>query len=103
MPVTFEHSHAPLAGAAAIIAALDSPLRLEIIYLLAQREHYVHELVSQVHKSQPLVSQHLRVLKRSGIVDSERTGREVTYRLARPKVLKLIRLAQMLAESPAER
>jgi DNA-binding transcriptional ArsR family regulator len=31
---------------------------------------------------QPLVSQHLRILKSAGVVTSERSGREVLYRLA---------------------
>ncbi len=32
-------------AAASVIAALDSPLRISIITRLAERDHYVHELV----------------------------------------------------------
>ncbi|WP_306507419.1 helix-turn-helix transcriptional regulator [Corynebacterium sp.] len=77
-------------SAATVISALDSPLRINIIQRLAARDHYVHELVAATGKSQPLISQHLRVLKRANIVDSERLGREVRYTLAAPKVLPLL-------------
>lgn len=74
----------------AIIGALDSRLRVQIIWRLSKREHFVHELVDGLGKSQPLISQHLRVLKHSGIVDSERRGREVVYRLVLPEAAGLI-------------
>lgn len=84
-PLSFD-----ITAAATVISALDSPLRIDIIQRLAERDHYVHELVSATGKSQPLISQHLRVLKRANIVDSERSGREVRYTLAAPKVLPLL-------------
>lgn len=79
-----------LDAAEGIISALDSRLRIQIVFRLSQRDHFVHELVAELNKSQPLISQHLRVLKRAGIVDSERRGREVIYRLDIPEVTELI-------------
>lgn len=76
--------------ASQIIGALDSPLRMEILLLLAQRDHVVHELVTTLNKSQPLISQHLRVLRRVGLVESQRAGREVMYSLAVPEVIDSI-------------
>lgn len=83
-------SDTDLDAAEAIIGALDSRLRVQIIWRLSIRDHFVHELVDGLEKSQPLISQHLRVLKRSGIVDSERRGREVVYRLVIPETAQLI-------------
>lgn len=83
-------SDTDLDAAETIIGALDSRLRVQIIWRLSVRDHFVHELVDGLEKSQPLISQHLRVLKRSGIVDSERRGREVVYRLVIPEVAQLI-------------
>ncbi len=40
-----------------------------------------HELVDALDVPQPLVSQHLRILKSAGVVAGERSGREVMYRL----------------------
>ncbi|AIG64503.1 hypothetical protein CATYP_07790 [Corynebacterium atypicum] len=87
-----------LVSAAAIIGALDSMLRLRIIRILQTGDHYVHELVAELDKSQPLISQHLKVLKCSGIVECERRGREVLYRLSRGDVCLLIDLAASVAE-----
>lgn len=88
----FEH-------AARVIGALDSEQRLQIILRLAKRDHVVHELVDYLGKSQPLVSQHLRVLKRSGLVSSTRLGREVVYHL---NIAKTSHLIEMAAEIGAE-
>ncbi|AGF73073.1 ArsR/SmtB family transcription factor [Corynebacterium halotolerans] len=76
-----------------VIGALDSRLRMEIVLRLSDREHYVHELVVELGKSQPLISQHLRVLKKSGLVDSRRRGREMVYRLIQPVAPEIIELA----------
>ena len=84
-------------AAAGVIAALDSPLRIAIISRLAERDHFVHEIVKATGKSQPLISQHLRVLKQAGIVSSERNGREVTYSLVAPEVLTLLEDAAKIA------
>ncbi|AJE33732.1 cadmium efflux system accessory protein [Corynebacterium humireducens NBRC 106098 = DSM 45392] len=90
------YSDTDLDAAEVIIGALDSRLRVQIIWRLSIREHFVHELVDGLQKSQPLISQHLRVLKRSGIVDSERRGREVIYRLVLPQAADLIGAAVTL-------
>ncbi|HHU66987.1 metalloregulator ArsR/SmtB family transcription factor [Corynebacterium sp.] len=90
------YSDTDLDAAEVIIGALDSRLRVQIIWRLSIRDHFVHELVDGLGKSQPLISQHLRVLKRSGIVDSERRGREVIYRLVLPEVADLIGAAVTL-------
>ncbi len=46
------------------------------------RQRCVHELVDALGVPQPLVSQHLKILKAAGVVAGERSGREVLYRLA---------------------
>ncbi|ANE05375.1 ArsR/SmtB family transcription factor [Corynebacterium crudilactis] len=76
-----------------LIRALDSPLRIQIILALNERPHFVHELVKLVQSSQPLVSQHLKVLKSAGIVDAQRQGRQMTYSLAQGRVLDILLLA----------
>ena len=62
--------------------ALAAPIRIAIVLQLRESERCVHELVDALDVSQPLVSQHLRVLKAAGVVAGERSGREVMYRLA---------------------
>jgi ArsR family transcriptional regulator, zinc-responsive transcriptional repressor len=64
-----------------ILRALAAPLRIAIVLHLLESARCVHELVDALQVPQPLVSQHLRILKAAGVVEGERSGREVLYRL----------------------
>ncbi|MET0901166.1 MAG: metalloregulator ArsR/SmtB family transcription factor [Mycobacterium sp.] len=70
-----------LDGAGEILRALAAPVRIAIVLQLQQSQRCVHELVDALEVPQPLVSQHLRILKAAGVVAGERAGREVMYRL----------------------
>ncbi|MBL3945473.1 ArsR/SmtB family transcription factor, partial [Bacteroides thetaiotaomicron] len=63
----------------------------------------VYELVDTLGSSQPLISQHLKVLKNAGIITSVRTGRQVQYELVTPDVTKLLdealKLEKLLANT----
>ncbi len=69
------------AAAGELLKALCAPARLAIVVELAERPRYVHELVERLGMSQPLVSQHLRVLRAARLVGVERRGREAVYSL----------------------
>ncbi|CAN5829972.1 hypothetical protein BH09ACT7_BH09ACT7_35910 [soil metagenome] len=64
-----------------ILRALAAPIRIAIVLQLQESQRCVHELVDALEVPQPLVSQHLRILKSAGVVAGERSGREVLYRL----------------------
>lgn len=70
-----------LDGAGEILRALAAPVRIAIVLQLNESQRCVHELVDALEVPQPLVSQHLRILKAAGVVSGERAGREVMYRL----------------------
>src|SRR5512134_3177013 len=72
---------------AEVLKTLASPRRLEIIHRLAEGPCEVGRLAEELGVSQPNVSQHLAVLRAAGIVDAERDGREVRYRLTDPDVM----------------
>ena len=72
---------------AEVLKTLANPRRLEIIHRLAQGPCEVRRLAEDLGASQPNVSQHLAVLRSAGIVDAERDGREVRYRLTDPDVV----------------
>jgi ArsR family transcriptional regulator len=61
--------------------------RLEIIHTLATGPRDVGRLAAEIGVSQPNVSQHLAIMKAAGIVETERFGREIHYRLADPDVV----------------
>jgi ArsR family transcriptional regulator, zinc-responsive transcriptional repressor len=64
-----------------LLRALAAPVRIAIVLQLREEARCVHELVDALDVPQPLVSQHLRILKAAGVVDGARSGREVLYRL----------------------
>ena len=70
-----------LEPAAELLRTLGNEHRLAIVLLLRDEARCVHDLVDALGLSQPLVSQHLRVLRSSGLVDRERRGREIAYSL----------------------
>ncbi|ODR10244.1 transcriptional regulator [Mycolicibacillus koreensis] len=87
-----EHDHATTAipspprevldAAGELLRALAAPVRIAIVLQLQESQRCVHELVDALGVPQPLVSQHLRILKAADVVVGERSGREVLYRLA---------------------
>jgi DNA-binding transcriptional ArsR family regulator len=72
---------------AEVLRTLASPRRLEIVHRLALGPCEVGRLAEELGVSQPNISQHLAVLRAAGIVDAERDGREVRYRLTDPDVV----------------
>ncbi|AKK03626.1 ArsR/SmtB family transcription factor [Corynebacterium epidermidicanis] len=86
-------------GAAILMRALDSKVRMRILHLLQERTRCVHELVELLDSSQPLVSQHLRVLKNAGLVDADRRGREMYYSLSRTDVIPILDAAIALMQA----
>lgn len=70
-----------------LFTALSDPTRRALYQRLARDgEQTVHALTGQAGVSQPAVSKHLGVLKRAGLVDDRKAGREMHYR-ARPQGL----------------
>ena len=80
----------PLEAASELLRALASPVRLGIVRELASGGKRVHELVEVLGVSQPLVSQHLRVLRASRIVTAHRQAREIEYTLADDHVAHIV-------------
>jgi DNA-binding transcriptional ArsR family regulator len=76
-----------LVGAVDLFKALASAVRLATVVELREGPRCVHELQTSLeasgrHVSQPLLSQHLKVLRQAGLVTTTRRGTEVTYQLA---------------------
>ncbi|NLI41070.1 MAG: winged helix-turn-helix transcriptional regulator [Caldisericales bacterium] len=65
-----------------IFSALSSTKRLKIISLIGNKALSVTEIAQRMECRPPCVSQHLSVLKSCKIVDCERVGHEVVYKLS---------------------
>jgi ArsR family transcriptional regulator, virulence genes transcriptional regulator len=88
------------AGAAALSAAaeqaseflksLANPVRLRILCLLAQGESPVGDIAGKLSARQSLISQHLALLRKDGLVRARRDGQTIRYALADARAEKLI-------------
>lgn len=71
-----------VASAAELFKTLGNEARLGLLVQLLRGSSSVGELVAETGLSQPLVSQHLRTLRTSGLVVAERQGKSVLYGVA---------------------
>lgn len=71
--------------------ALANPHRLEILDLLGQGERSVEQLAREAALSLANASAHLQVLRQARLVEAEKRGLNVVYRLAAPEVFQLWR------------
>ena len=90
---------AVFAQVARIGQAASSPSRLELLDLLSQGARTVEALARQTGQSVATASHHLQVLRRARLVEAEKTGLYVTYRLADPLVGTFLLDLRRLAES----
>jgi rhodanese-related sulfurtransferase/DNA-binding transcriptional ArsR family regulator len=79
--------------------ALASPARFEILELLAQGPRTVEALANESNLSIANASQHLQVLRQSGLVEGQKQGLFVEYRLAGPDVFEMCRALRLVAEA----
>jgi len=78
---------------------VSSPRRLELLDLLCQTPRTVEALAREANQSIANTSQHLQVLRAARLVEAEKKGLFVTYRLADPAVGEFFRSLRLLAES----
>lgn len=76
--------------AASLFKVLSSSSRLNLLRLLAHSPATVSTLVETTGQSQPLVSQHLKVLRSEGLVVVSRSGREAVYEIADRHVAHIV-------------
>jgi len=79
---------------ARVASALASGRRLEIVDLLAQAPRTVEDVAGNIGQTVANASHHLRRLADDGLVNSEKRGRHVEYRLASERVYVLWRALQ---------
>jgi rhodanese-related sulfurtransferase/DNA-binding transcriptional ArsR family regulator len=79
--------------------AVSAPKRIELLELLGQGPRTVEALAGQAALSIANASQHLQVLRRARLVDAQKKGLFVEYRLANEGVLRFIHAMRALAEA----
>lgn len=79
--------------------ATSSPKRLELIELLCQNEKTVETLARESAISMKLASAHLRELRSAHLVETERSGKHIYYRIANREVAEFWVAIRSLAEN----
>ena len=80
-----------------ILKALCNPVRIEILHFLTKGPSCVTLTNQEIDISQPNLSQHLKVLKDAGIVDSKKVMTKRCYFIKKPEeVKKILALLQTL-------
>ena len=82
--------HANADAASQFLKALANPDRLILLCQLSQGERNVSDLESLLGIQQPTLSQQLAVLRREGLVETRRDGKQVFYRISSPAALAVI-------------
>jgi DNA-binding transcriptional ArsR family regulator len=70
-----------------VFYALASVPRRQILAFLSQTALSTSDLAERFRMTRPAVSRHLSVLQRAGLIDGERQGQRVLYRLRRDALL----------------
>jgi rhodanese-related sulfurtransferase/DNA-binding HxlR family transcriptional regulator len=87
---------------AALARALGHEHRLELLEHLGQGERSVEQLSEATGLAFANVSQHLQLLRRNGLVEGRRAGKQVFYRVADGPVVEAVAAIQTLAEHNLE-
>ncbi|MBX2995317.1 MAG: helix-turn-helix transcriptional regulator [Bdellovibrionaceae bacterium] len=78
-------------GVASLLKHLSHPPRLLILCALAEGELSVGDLEQACGASQSSVSQFLKAMKMEGLVEARRDGKQVYYKIADQRVVKLMK------------
>jgi len=89
-------------GMARLRKALCDPARLQIVEALTAGELCVNDIALAITRAPAATSQHLRVLRNLGFLDSRREGTTVYYRLKAGAATQLQTVLHTLASVPDE-
>lgn len=88
---------------AEVLKAVAHPLRMRIVAILVKRDARVSELAELLGEHQAIISQQLRILRMSGLVEVAREHGAMRYCLAEPRLRKLVSCFESDAPTPAKR
>lgn len=73
-----------------VFKALADPTRLKILECIRKGEKCICEIIPYTGKSQPNVSQHLKVLKNAGLVDERKDGTRIIIKVSKNEIYTII-------------
>ena len=73
-----------------VFKALADPTRLKILECIKNGEKCICKIIPYTGKSQPCVSQHLKVMKHAGIIDERKDGTKIMIRASNAEIFKIV-------------
>jgi len=73
-----------------VYKALADPTRLKILECIKDGERCICEIIPYTGKSQPNVSQHLKVMKYAGIIDERKDGTKIMIKVSNREIFNII-------------
>lgn len=92
-------THDQFAERAKVMKAMAHPSRLMMVDELSRGERCVCDLQALVGHDMSTVSKHLRLLKETGIVEDERRGKNIYYRLKVPCILNFFECVESVLDA----
>ncbi len=90
--------YAELRKAVLVLRAINHKLRQRIIHLLEENESMtVTDIYIKLRLEQSVASQHLAILRRAGVVSTERQGKFINYSLNKERLAQISELVDKLA------
>jgi len=88
--ITLPESKGEINQIASILQAISHPTRLKILCFLGEDEKIVNDILDHVGTTQSNISQHVDVLRKSGVVQSRRSHNKVYCSLQNDEMMPLI-------------
>ena len=85
-----DQMHAAAGKASQLLKSLSHPDRLMLLCQLTQGEHCVSQLEEKVGLGQPSLSQQLGILRKDGLVNTRREGKQIYYSVASDDALAIL-------------
>lgn len=91
--------HTMLKKAVMTLRAINHPLRKQIMHLLEEtRKLTVTEIFVKLRIEQSVASQHLAILRKAGVLDTERDGKFIYYKLNDSRIKDISYIVNELAQ-----
>ncbi len=73
-----------------VFKALADPTRLKILECIENGEKCICKIIPYTGKSQPNVSQHLKVMKHAGIINERKDGTKIMIKASNDEIFKIV-------------
>jgi DNA-binding transcriptional ArsR family regulator len=79
-----------------VFKALADPTRLKILECVKDGEKCICKIIPYTGKSQPNVSQHLKILRTAGLIEERKEGTYLFIKVSTKQIFNVIKTAQKL-------